>query len=142
MTSALGEPAATRDRGRRRTRQRLLIWDAVVGTRGAHFSAADLARMVSRYDPAVHRATVYRTLDLLVDDGLLLRTDLGAERVYYELATDHRHHHVVCTSCGRVVHVHDDVIAATIAVIEAATGFSVGKDELTFPGRCHGCSGS
>ena len=89
--------------------------------------------------PRVNPSTVYRTLDLLVADGLVLRTDLGAERVFYEPAHDHRHHHLVCRRCGAVAHVHDEVVADARARLEAASGYALGGEEVTFFGLCPGC---
>jgi Fur family ferric uptake transcriptional regulator len=89
--------------------------------------------------PRVNPSTVYRTLDLLVAEGLVLRTDLGADRVFYEPAHDHRHHHLVCRGCGTVVHVHDDVLAGARARIDAATGFALGDEEMTLFGLCPAC---
>ena len=86
--------------------------------------------------PEVHRSTVYRTLDVLVEDGLVLRADLGGDRSYYELAAEHHHHHVVCTSCGAVAHVHDEAIAAAVACVQAASGYRLARQELTFAGLC------
>lgn len=131
--------SALRTRGRRLTRQRLLIWDTLLGDQGAHLSAADVADAVRARDPELHRATIYRTLEALVEEGLLLRTDLGTDRSYYELPSGHRHHHLVCTRCGAVVHVHDNTLAATLGELEATTGFAF-TDELTLPGRCTTCS--
>jgi Fur family ferric uptake transcriptional regulator len=128
-----------RGHGRRLTRQRALIWGAFADKHGVHLSAADVAEAVKGHDPALHQATVYRTLDTLVEDGLLLRTDLHAERSYYELPSDHRHHHLVCTACGVVAHVHDDAVAATLGRLEATTGFSF-RQELSLPGLCVACA--
>ena len=70
--------------------------------------------------PRVNPSTVYRTLDLLVAEGLLRRTDLGSGRAFYEIAHEHAHHHVVCESCGAVAHFHDDVLGDMPKRISAA----------------------
>ena len=106
----------------------------------AHVSAAELADAVHERAPELHRSTVYRTLDVLVEDGLVLRTDLGGDRSYYELAAEHHHHHVVCTSCGEIAHVHDDAIAAAVACVQAASGYRLARQELTFAGLCPACA--
>ena len=128
---------AIRSHGRRLTAQRAAIWDALLARSGRHVSASELADAA----PELHRSTVYRTLDVLVADGLVLRTDLGGDRSYYELASDHPHHHVVCSGCGRIVHVHDDAVAAMFALVEGASGFILERRELTFNGLCPTCSG-
>jgi Fur family ferric uptake transcriptional regulator len=131
---------AFRARGRRLTPQRSLIWDALVARSEAHVSAAELAEAVRERAPDVYRSTVYRTLEVLVEDGLVLRTDLSGDRSYYELAAEHHHHHVVCTGCGEIAHVHDDAIAAAVACVQAASGFRLARQELTFAGLCTACA--
>jgi Fe2+ or Zn2+ uptake regulation protein len=131
---------AIRARGRRLTTQRAVIWETLVEQSGRHVSAAELADAVGARAPELHRSTVYRTLDVLVSDGLVLRSDLGGDRSYYELASDHAHHHVVCSACGRIAHVHDDAVDAMVARVEAASGFTLARQELTFSGLCPACS--
>lgn len=132
--------SALRSSGRRITRQRSLIWDTLVETRQAHQTAAEIAAAVAGRGHDLHRATIYRTLDALVEEGLLLRTDLGLASSYYELATDHMHHHVVCDACGTVGHLHDNAVARLRSEIEAALGFQLAETELTLPGRCPSCA--
>ena len=84
-------------------------------------------------------STVYRTLELLVAEGLVLRTELGADRVFYEPAHDHPHHHVVCRSCGAVAHVHGEVFGDVRGRVDAACGFALGDEEITLFGLCPGC---
>jgi Fe2+ or Zn2+ uptake regulation protein len=131
--------AALRARGGRLTRQRSLIWQTLLDSRSTHLSAAEICAAVKEKAPELHRATVYRTVDTLVCEGLLLRTDLGADRSYYELPGEHRHHHVVCSSCGAVAHVHDCELGSIAERVEAASGYAVDDLELTFSGRCPKC---
>ncbi|HZR95094.1 MAG TPA: Fur family transcriptional regulator, partial [Gaiellaceae bacterium] len=101
----LEDVGAIRSSGRRVTRQRALIWDALVRAAGDHLSAREVAEAVQKVEPDLHQATIYRALDVFVEDGLVRRTDFGDGRALYEIAAEHRHHHVVCTACGAVVHV-------------------------------------
>jgi Fur family ferric uptake transcriptional regulator len=138
--SAAGGVASIRSRGRRLTAQRAAIWDVLVERGDEHVSAGELAAAVRARARELHRSTVYRTLDVLVEDGLVLRTHLGGDRSYYELAAEHRHHHVVCAGCGAVAHVHDDAIAAALACVQAASGYRLARQELTFGGLCPACA--
>jgi Fur family ferric uptake transcriptional regulator len=128
-----------RSRGRRLTKQRRLIWDALVADPDAHLSADDVVARVREALPTIDASTVYRTLDLLVREGLVNRTDLGAGRAFFEPAHEHLHHHVVCTSCGAVAHVHDDALGDVRARLEQATGYELAGGELSFFGRCPRC---
>ena len=97
---------ALRSRGLRATQQRQLIWSALAADPDAHLSAEDLVERVRERLPGVDPSTIYRTLDLLVREGLVSRTDLGADRAFFEPAREHAHHHVVCTSCGFNLKIH------------------------------------
>jgi Fur family transcriptional regulator, ferric uptake regulator len=132
-------PASLRSRGRRLTRQRRLIWEALVAEPEVHLSADELVERVRERLPHVNPSTVYRTLELLVDDGLVLRTDLGAGRAFYEPAREHRHHHVVCERCGAVAHVHDEELGTLKRRVETASGYRLGNAEITFFGLCSAC---
>jgi Fur family ferric uptake transcriptional regulator len=137
---ALEEVAAIRSHGRRLTRQRALIWDALVRAGDRHLSAREVADAVHGPAPELHQATIYRALDVFVADGLVRRTDFGDGRAVYELAAEHRHHHVVCTSCGAVAHVHDDAVRPALGRVEAESGFRLADAELTFHGTCAACA--
>ena len=86
----------------------------------------------------LHRATIYRTLDRLVDDGLLVRTNLGSDRSTYEIAEDH-HHHLVCGECGRTEHVPHDLVRAAIARSSSSPASISRAAQLSLRGRCRGC---
>jgi Fe2+ or Zn2+ uptake regulation protein len=132
-------PVALRPQGRRLTRQRQLIWDALIAEPDSHVSADDLVRSVQAQLPRTSASTVYRTLELLVDEGLVVRADLGGDRTYYEPATEHPHHHLVCERCGAVVHVHDDALGTLRKEIESASGYRLGPGALTLFGTCPRC---
>ncbi len=84
-------------------------------------------------------STVYRNLELLVAEGLVLRTNLGEDRAFYEPSHEHPHHRVVCERCGAVAHLHDNVLGKLPARIETASGFALGESEATFFGHCPTC---
>ena len=133
-------PAQLRERGRRLTRQRELIWAALTAEPDGHVSAADVAAHVRAELPRVNPSTIYRTLELLVAEGLVRRTDLGADRVFYEPAYEHAHHHVVCRSCGAVAHVHDDVLGDLRERVDDSCGYALGaQEEVTLFGLCPNC---
>jgi Fe2+ or Zn2+ uptake regulation protein len=135
-----GDAAAAllRRAGCRPTAQRLLVLQALGG--GDHVSAEEiLAHARARY-PSINPSTVYRTLDALVAAGIVRRTDLGSERLYFEVAREHRHHHAVCQRCGTVAHLHDVTLAPLAEALRAETGFALTPDrEIAIPGLCPAC---
>ncbi len=128
-----------RERGKRLTVQRAAIWDVLAAEPDLHLSAEEVAAQVNDRLPQVNASTVYRTLDVLVDEGLVRRTDLGTGRAVFEPAHEHQHHHLVCESCGAVAHVHDDVLAGIAPRIEKSSGFRLGDREVTLFGLCLEC---
>jgi len=132
-------PSELRAKGRRMTRQRELIWQALANEPDRHLSAEDVVQLVRAELPHVNPSTVYRTLELLVEEGLLLRTDLGGDRAYFEPARQHAHHHLVCEGCGTVQHLHDEELGDLRRRIERGSGFAIGSAEITFFGLCRAC---
>ena len=124
---------------RRLTRQRRAIWDVLSDDPGRHLSAEEVVALVRERLPGVNTSTVYRTLDRLADDGLVLRTDLGAGRAYYEPARGHAHHHVVCERCGAVEHLHAEALGDLAARIDEESGYALGAREISFFGLCPDC---
>jgi Fur family transcriptional regulator, ferric uptake regulator len=124
---------------RRQTRQRGAIWDVLSDVPGRHLSAEEIVDLVRERLPGVNTSTVYRTLDRLAEDGIVLRTDLGSGRAYYEPAREYAHHHVVCERCGAVAHLHGEALGSLASRIEAETGYALGAREISFFGVCPGC---
>lgn len=133
------DAAALRRSGRRLTRQRRVIWEVLLAEPARHLSAEDVVERVRERLPGVNTSTVYRTLEILVDDGLLLRTDLGGDRAYYEPVRDHPHHHVICERCGRVAHLHEGALGDLAGRIEQDSGYRLGAREISFFGLCASC---
>jgi Fe2+ or Zn2+ uptake regulation protein len=135
-----GDAAAAllRRAGCRPTAQRLLVLQALGG--GEHVTADDvLAHAKARY-PSINPSTVYRTLDALVAAGIARRTDLGSDRLYFEIVRQHRHHHAVCQVCGAVAHLHDASLRPLEEALRTETGFELTPDrEIAIPGICPDC---
>ncbi len=129
--------AALRTHGERVTAPRRAVLDALAGADA--LTADDVVARVS--DAGIHRATVYRTLDLLADRGVAARRLVpdGASR-YHLAATapGHEHLHAHCRVCGAVVSVPSDVLAPAVASV-AASGFDLDPAHSTLTGRCANC---
>ena len=116
-----------------------MIWEVLAAEPEGHLSAEDVVERVRKRLPGVNTSTVYRTLEILVDDGLLLRTDLGGDRAYYEPVRDHLHHHVICERCGKVAHLHDGTLGDLGKRIAKDSGYRLGEREISFFGICPSC---
>ena len=132
--------AVLRQHGKRLTVQRAAIWDVLTAEPDRHLTAEEVAERVQVRLPQVNPSTVYRTLDTLAEEGLVLRTDLGAGRAFFEPAHEHSHHHLVCESCGMVSHVHDDCLGGIAVRLRESSGFELGSREVVLYGRCRECA--
>lgn len=129
-----------RARGLRVTGERLVLLDEIY-RRHEHIDAEDLLRSLQAAGRKISRATVYRNLDLLVECGLVTRQRLERNRYLYEhVHPGQRHHHLVCTVCGRVVEFVSPGIGALLAEICRAHGFEREGHQLQVSTRCAECT--
>src|SRR5512137_1226531 len=96
-----------RSRGYRITPQREMIIEAIAHG-GDHINAEEVFTNIQQRTRAVNIATVYRTLDLLMEQGLASRIDLGEGRVIYATYQHGPHIHLVCRQCGQVTDANHD----------------------------------
>jgi len=125
-------------RGLRLTGARQRVADMLEKRRGT-FTAADLLEDASRSDAAVGRATVFRSLDLFTELGLLERIDLPTGDHAYVVCEPVHHHHVVCSVCGRQTEVEDAGVQAIVAEMERQTGYRIDRHRLELYGTCAAC---
>jgi Fur family ferric uptake transcriptional regulator len=139
MTETLRQQieASLASQGLRRTRQRDVIVNAAFGT-SEHFNADELHEMARGIDRTISRATVYRTLGLLVKTGLLREVDLGREQTYYDpnFLDKPEHNHLICLDCDRVVEFEDDHIALLEDCITRRLGFKPTSKSIRIQANC------
>ena len=135
-----------RRKGLRRTGQRDLII-AEVFSRDEHFTADDLFERVRKSSNEISRATVYRTLGLLVEADLLREIDLGENQTTYDpnFLDKPSHNHLVCIDCGKVIEFEDDHIETLNDCVTRRLGFrpvlqslkiEASCEQLRLKGRC------
>ncbi len=129
---------ALRQQGCRLTPQRELIVEALAHG-GCHMTAEEVLEIVRQKTQAVNIATVYRTLDLLVEKGLATRTDLGEGRVVYATTHHGPHFHLVCLHCGRVTEADASLLAALGEAIRSCYGFTPQLEHIALYGVCREC---
>ena len=131
--------AALRQQGCRLTPQRELIVEAIAHS-GRHMTAEEVLEIVRQKTSAVNIATVYRTLDLLVEKGLATRTDLGEGRVVYATVRHGPHIHLVCRRCGRVLEADASLLAPLTAALREEYHFCCDTGHLALYGLCEACN--
>jgi Fur family transcriptional regulator, ferric uptake regulator len=124
-------------KGLRRTVQREAIIDAAFGT-NEHFTAEELLVMARRIEKSVSRATVYRTLPLLVQSCLLHELDLGSDTKIYDPNFVERptHNHLICVDCDKIFEFEDTNMELLENCITRRLGFSPASKAVTIEGHC------
>jgi Fur family ferric uptake transcriptional regulator len=119
------------------TSQRQAIIDTVFGT-DKHFTAEQLLDWSRRRDRSVSRATVYRTLPLLTESGLVREMDFGKDYKFYDPNyADHPHHnHIICQDCDKIVEFESEKIEKLENEISTKLGFAVKSQRLQITGTC------
>ena len=127
------------EKGYRLTPQRLMIVSAIENS-DAHISAEEIyAQVVAKY-PHVNLSTVYRTLELLKQLGLVTETDFGEGRVRYHPVGKGHHHHLVCTECGTVIDLDESLLSSLEGMLLREYKFGADLKHLAIFGRCARCS--
>ena len=134
-----------REKGLKVTQQRLLVLVTLARNSGSHMAAEDIYEQIRKEYPEIGLATVYRTLQLLLEMQLVDRINLDDGCVRYEIGhlfegdMKHNHHHLICRTCGKVFPFEDDFLDELERHIEETTGFHVLDHELKFYGQCKDC---
>jgi Fur family transcriptional regulator, ferric uptake regulator len=124
-------------RGLRITPQRQLVLDAVAEL--GHATPEAICTRVQETAPAVNITTVYRTLDLLEQLGVVKHTHLGHGAPTYA-TSEHEHVHLVCHHCGSVGEIDVEVLDALAATLRADTGFRLDATHVALSGTCRACA--
>lgn len=131
-----------REGGLKLTPQRLTILDVMIRAEGTHLTIEELYEMVKSVKPETGVATVYRTILLFEELGIVKKLDLNDGIYRYELNHEeeiHGHHHLVCSACGKVEEVKDDLLDSVEQVIENEYKFRIKDHSLKFYGLCSDC---
>lgn len=121
------------------TPERMAILEAAFSTSG-HFAAEDLLLRLRLAGSNVSKATVYRTLALLVKCGILREVIFGEKHIHYETTLGKTHHdHLICLSCGKIIEFAEPTIEQLQETICAAYQFLPHRHKLEITGLCQAC---
>lgn len=130
--------ARLREQGYRITPQRMMILDALA--RRGHMSAEEIHSIAAESFPYVNLSTVYRTLEMLVTEGIVSQAPIGEGRTFYEMAAgSDPHHHLVCRRCDGIEHIAARHIDSVEQHLLQEHGFEVEETVMTSFGRCRRC---
>jgi Fur family ferric uptake transcriptional regulator len=124
---------------KRFTPQRLRILEIMIST-GEHLDVEQIRRRVSARGTPVSAATVYRTMRMLADEGIVKERHFGTGMACYEYVAQGEHHdHLICTLCGKVTEFRNDAIEAAQRKIAGRHGFTVTGHKHEIYGLCRDC---
>jgi len=127
-----------RQRGCRITPQREMVVEAIAHS-DHHMTAEEIFDVVQTRSKALNLATVYRTLDLLVDVGVVSRADLGNGRIMYVSDQHGPHLHLVCRQCGGVDGADASLLATVDEQLQVSYGFTADFQHVCVRGLCKSC---
>lgn len=128
-----------RKEGLKYTSERKLILSEVLKRRD-HFDADELAAEMRTEGLKVSRATVYRTLDILHEIGVVNKASLGHKHQHYENMVGRQHHdHLVCLNCDKVIEFVDEDIEQKQIEVCKSLGFEIKRHTLQIFGYCSYC---
>lgn len=119
------------------TPQRQIILNAIAEGNG-HTTLDEIAARVHRDSPAISLPTIYRTLDFLCELKLVVALRIGSS-MFYEIAGEQPHHHLVCRVCGTVEYLGNDEVKSLFETVEKRYQFAVDMDHLGLFGLCSEC---
>ena len=129
-------------KGYKLTPQRRSIVDTIIENEGQHLTAEEIYDKVKKGCPEIGLATVYRTILLLEELGVISRLDLNDGCSRYEILhsnENHRHHHLICNNCHKVSEVQDDLLEELETSIEKQYLFKILDHSVKFYGICDEC---
>ena len=124
------------------TKPRVAVLETLVKLPKSHFNSEEIHRLIKNSYPQIGLATVYRTLTLFERIGIICKLDLDDGFFRYELKRpneNHRHHHLICTNCGHVTEVEDDLLDSLEAQIHNKYKFQIKDHCVKFYGLCEPC---
>lgn len=137
MSCGNGYASQLRTLGYRMTSQRLAILHVLHHT-GTHLSPTEIFEAAKREQPSLTEPTVYRTLEFLAQNGLVRSAHKWNGHLVYEIA-QHKHHHLICRSCGEEIEVEHAILDDVYQKLETTSGYQLTDSHLTFFGLCPDC---
>jgi Fe2+ or Zn2+ uptake regulation protein len=137
MGSQYPELSYLREQGYRLTPQRLAILEVLKNSRG-HLTPTEIYQQVQKSTPGMTEATVYRTLNFLAGQNIVLVAHLGKGQLVYEYA-DHDHHHLICSQCGDMQEIDHAQLEELYERFSQNTGYQIHSIHSTFFGYCPQC---
>ncbi|MDF2521668.1 MAG: transcriptional repressor [Clostridia bacterium] len=130
-----------KEKGFKLTPQRRSVLSIILDNSGKHLSAEEIYDLVKVPCPEIGLATVYRTMQVLDELGLVYKHNFDDGRTRYEITQneDHQHHHLICKKCGQVIEVEEDLLEQLETEVQKKYDFSITNHNVKFFGYCSSC---
>ena len=133
-----------RKAGLKVTNQRMIVLDIIASHPAEHLTAEEIYDLAKVNSPEIGLATIYRTVQVLLDLHVIDKVTFDDGFTRYELngeesASGHRHHHAICTGCGKVYSLESDLLDSLEAEVMEKLGFLVMNHEVKLYGLCSEC---
>jgi Fe2+ or Zn2+ uptake regulation protein len=123
--------------GFRMTPQRMAILNILSQANG-HLMPIEICQRAAETLPCLTDATVYRTLNFLTQQGLVLAAHIGNGQLVYEIS-GRNHHHLICRRCGNACEIGHDLLQSLYEQFQTSTGYQIDNIHVTFFGLCPAC---
>lgn len=133
-----------RNKGLKVTNQRMLVLEIMAERPGQHLTAEEIFELAKIRCPEIGLATIYRTVQVLVDLSVIDKVSFDDGFARYELGgleseSRHHHHHAICSRCGKVFSFEGDLLDTLEQAIDDTMGFLVTDHEVKLYGYCKDC---
>lgn len=132
------------EKGFKITTQRSVIFEILSEYENEHLSPEEIYHIIKDTHPEIGLATIYRTLQLFEETGLVYKLNFDDGRYRYELMSHnkneiHQHHHLICKKCGKIIEVKEDLMNSLEEIIEKQYNFEIKDHVVKFTGICGQC---
>jgi Fur family ferric uptake transcriptional regulator len=128
------------ERGLKSTAERRVILDEIISV-SDHFEADDLLICLRQKGSRVSKGTIYRTLNLLLEAGLIRQVAFIDKHAHYEHIYGHKHHeHLICTSCGKIINFYRQPLEKALEDVCLENDFVIRSHNIEVLGLCKVCS--
>lgn len=131
-----------KEAGYKLTDQRMKVFECLENSKDEHMTTEEIHQKLKENDKNIGIATVYRTLLLFDELGIVQKLEIDDSGTRYELVDEfesHHHHHLICNHCGKVEEVKTDLLDEVEEKIAGSHDFQIENHDLYFYGKCKTC---
>lgn len=133
-----------REKGLKVTSQRLMVLNILSAHGDEHLTVEEIYDLAKEESPEIGLATIYRTVQVLLELHVIKKVTFDDGFARYELngeetGSGHRHHHAICTQCGKVYSLETDLLDTLEKQVFESLGFEVTDHEVKLYGLCSAC---